>query len=241
MTSPLSRFPRSQRGFTLIELSIVLVIIGLLIGGILAAQSMISTAKINKLVRTFQQTEIAVTNFKTNYGGLPGDSNKMSPAGDNDGIVPATGEAVTFWKHLQDTGMLDFKLDYTQYGVIAVSEWPDVVIPSFGIENAGVFAYPSAGASSYHTPSCKLGITIGSYESNGAMWDYFRGTDAVSVGTAAALDNKLDDGIAGTGKFVGSGVSWGGCGSVGAAISGHVAQNYNPSLTMGCAVHYCMD
>ena len=52
-----------KKGFTLVELSIVLVIIGLLIGGILVAQSMIHTAKIQNTVRLIQQMDTAVSNF----------------------------------------------------------------------------------------------------------------------------------------------------------------------------------
>lgn len=69
----LSRFPRAQRGFTLVELSIVLVIIGLLIGGILAAQSLISAARINAQVWQLQQFDIAFQNFKSTYNRLPGE------------------------------------------------------------------------------------------------------------------------------------------------------------------------
>ena len=66
-----------RKGFTLVELSIVLVIIGLLIGGILAAQSMIETTKVNKIVSQIQQYDAMVTNFQTKYNGLPGDSKAM--------------------------------------------------------------------------------------------------------------------------------------------------------------------
>ncbi len=66
-----------KRGFTLVELAIVLVIIGLLIGGILAAQSMINAAKIQTFVRQVQQFDVAVSNFKTKYKGLPGDTTIM--------------------------------------------------------------------------------------------------------------------------------------------------------------------
>ncbi len=62
-----------KRGFTLVELSIVLVIIGLLIGGILAAQSMVDNAKINSQITQLQQIDAAMQNFYTAYKRLPGD------------------------------------------------------------------------------------------------------------------------------------------------------------------------
>lgn len=61
-------------GFTLVELSIVLVIIGFLIGGILVGQSIIDGAKIQKTVREIQQYRSAIGAFKTKYKGIPGDT-----------------------------------------------------------------------------------------------------------------------------------------------------------------------
>lgn len=63
-----------QKGFTLVELSIVLVIIGLLVGGILVGQSLIDAAKLNSLVRQFQQYDAAANSFKSKYKFLPGDA-----------------------------------------------------------------------------------------------------------------------------------------------------------------------
>ncbi len=70
----LSRFPRAQRGFTLVELSIVLVVIGLLIGGILVGQSLIQSAALNNTVKQIGQFDAGVIAFKEKYNGLPGDS-----------------------------------------------------------------------------------------------------------------------------------------------------------------------
>lgn len=85
-----------RKGFTLVELSIVLVIIGLLIGGILAAQSMIHTAKVNKAVRAISQYDAILANFKTKYNQSPGDSNLVEPRGNNDGLVLG-GETIDAW------------------------------------------------------------------------------------------------------------------------------------------------
>lgn len=56
---------RFKKGFTLVELAIVLVIIGLLIGGILVAQSMIGTSKITAAISQIQQFDAGVESFKT--------------------------------------------------------------------------------------------------------------------------------------------------------------------------------
>lgn len=73
-----------RQGFTLVELSVVLVIVGLLIGGILVAQSMIQTVKAQVMISNLLQYEVAVGNFKTNYKYYPGDSAVFSPEGNQD-------------------------------------------------------------------------------------------------------------------------------------------------------------
>ena len=74
-----------RAGFTLVELSIVLVIIGFLIGGILVAQSMISSAKIQAAVSQIQQFDIGVQNFRSQFSALPGDAPAFG--GNGDGVI----------------------------------------------------------------------------------------------------------------------------------------------------------
>lgn len=62
-----------QKGFTLVELAIVLVIVGLLIGGILKGQKLLLNSKVTATVAQIRGIEAAVTNFRDVYGGIPGD------------------------------------------------------------------------------------------------------------------------------------------------------------------------
>ena len=116
----LSRFPRVQRGFTLIEIAIVLVVIGLLIGGVLTARSMIDSAKISKQIQQLQQFDIATQNFKSNFMKLPGEmasresQYKKSAVWGVDGMTDAVGN------NRYDTGCCvnnpggDFRLGYSE-------------------------------------------------------------------------------------------------------------------------------
>jgi prepilin-type N-terminal cleavage/methylation domain-containing protein len=62
-----------QRGFSLIELSIVLVILGLLTGGILAGQSLIRAAELRSVSTDTMRYQTAVYSFRDKYFALPGD------------------------------------------------------------------------------------------------------------------------------------------------------------------------
>ena len=59
--------------FTLVELSIVLVIIGLIIGGVMVGQDLINAAKIRQQITQLEQIETQINTFKVKYNCLPGD------------------------------------------------------------------------------------------------------------------------------------------------------------------------
>ena len=63
----------TKSGFTLIELSIVLVIIGLIVGGILVGQDLIAAATVRAQITQIEKYNAAVNTFRIKYGGLPGD------------------------------------------------------------------------------------------------------------------------------------------------------------------------
>ena len=91
-----------QAGFTLVEIAIVLVIIGLLLGGILKGQEMITQAKIKNIVNDFNGITAAMNSYQDRYRALPGDdlnaatrwTNPLAIPGDGNGQL-CTGACVT--------------------------------------------------------------------------------------------------------------------------------------------------
>lgn len=106
----------AQQGFTLVELSIVLVIIGLIIGGVLTGQQIIQNARITNAVNGLQAYQAQFQTYAQNYGTLAGDdlnaasrfpSSGLTDAanGDGDGGIDE-GEKTFVWLHLQAAGLI---------------------------------------------------------------------------------------------------------------------------------------
>ena len=112
---------RKQHGFTLIEIAIVLVIIGLLLGGVLKGQELITSARVRNLISTQDGVKSAYFGFLDRYRALPGDYGNASANipncgtclnGNNNGQITtqAAGgpneEFVSAWEHLSRAGFV---------------------------------------------------------------------------------------------------------------------------------------
>jgi prepilin-type N-terminal cleavage/methylation domain-containing protein len=84
-----------QSGFTLIEIAIVLVIIGLLLGGVLKGQELINSAKVKNLATDFKNVPIYIYGYQDKYKALPGDdSNAVTHLAGGSGVVNGNGDGI---------------------------------------------------------------------------------------------------------------------------------------------------
>lgn len=101
--------------FSLLELSVVLVIVGVLISGVLKGKSILDNTKIQSIATDFQKFKIMIDQYKDHYLALPGDdpnaSNHFSNviSGDGDGTI-GENDAKLFWSHLYKAGSISSEL-----------------------------------------------------------------------------------------------------------------------------------
>jgi prepilin-type N-terminal cleavage/methylation domain-containing protein len=177
---------KRQHGFTLVEIAIVLVIIGLLLGGVLKGQELIIQAKIRNIISDMNGVTAAIYAYQDRYRALPGDergaavSGRWSgvPGGDGNGVIcgaynggaeggSACGgeqESLLIWRHLRRAGLLT------------------------GSEESGILQNAAGGL---------LGLQAGAFGMSGHVLC----ASNLPAKIAAALDAQLDDGHPQTGSL----------------------------------------
>lgn len=200
----------TQSGFTLVELAIVLVIIGLIVASVLAGQDLIKSAELRATTKQYQEFQAAVNTFIGKFGGIPGDivgDNATygltgGDSGDGDGTLEDVsadntydtfdGELSDFWSDLTSstTGYIPGSYDGDEGAASATVN--DVVgenMPQmkFGAHGWGVYG---ASAVNYFVTGVVGGSATDSYDT---------ANDFVPV-DAYSIDSKIDDGTATTGN-----------------------------------------
>lgn len=193
------KLQKKQKGFTLVELSIVLVIIGLIISSVLVGQDLVRGAELRAVVTQYESFNAAVGTFRGKYNGIPGDVRAETDFGfvgngDGDTLLGAStdltagttatpandnGENVQFWNHLGSTGAALISGSYDGAAVVAATA--SDTLPSTKVGQFwGVF---SDGSSNYFM----LGVT------GGASGVYLT-SDVLNPLDAKNIDDKIDDG-----------------------------------------------
>lgn len=197
---------RGRSGFTLIELSITLVIIGLIVGGVLVGRDLIKAAEIRGEVTQIEQINSAVNTFRLKYNCLPGDCNNVTQFfgatsqpekvtnGDGDGMICGYcstpnqdwnwggTEWLTAYDHLAAAGLINLG-QYDETVSASVYGYPGIGFPSLIIRSSGNGNEVSV---SYGQVYRLGGISIG-YESPAS---YNTGGHRIRLGTGLVLENN---------------------------------------------------
>jgi prepilin-type N-terminal cleavage/methylation domain-containing protein len=196
MNTTLNATMKKQSGFTLIEIAIVLVIIGLLLGGVLKGQELINTARVRALNNTVDGITAAWFSFQDRYRAFPGDyltaqANVNLPGvggtgpdgGNGDGLVNTDDERGFVWIHLESAGYVTGGYDTP----IAIAD------DEYGCSPINC---PDNGFGSGMNLSFGNNVQSGTVDAHELITG--RG---IPVEVLAELDRKVDDGAAGTGAM----------------------------------------
>lgn len=204
---------RRAAAFTLLELSIVIVIIALMIGGILSGNALIAAAELRSIPADAQSYINAIGTFRSQYRYLPGDM--INPAkywstasgtsiGNGDGLIlSSTAEPFLAWQQLSLAGLTDASYSGASGYIIGTT----VPASKFGLAGFGLLNDPTLSTSldgRHYT-----GINYGNFLSFGltsvattAPGMALSATGALTPAEAYNIDKKVDDGIPGSGKWL---------------------------------------
>lgn len=245
---------KKENGFTLIELSIVLVVIGLIVGGVLVGQDLIRAAQIRSTISKVEEYKTAANTFRLKYNCLPGDcknatdffgvraancrSTMTTPStatdqatcnGDGNRriweyIPPSSSwnwshETTRFWQHLSAAGLFNEPaagIGYTAEGEnivysVAKAGYNSPTLPigkgaTLDIQDVSRYAFYDTSANFYpeslaNGNSFILGSISGCTDVSCKLENAY---PVLTVGEAAALDEKVDDGSPSAGWLTGA-------------------------------------
>jgi prepilin-type N-terminal cleavage/methylation domain-containing protein len=211
-------FSSKKSAFSLIELSIVLIIIGLLIAGITGGASLIKSSELRSIMGEARGYAVSVNSFFTQYDRYPGDSDinvgsNSTVTGDRDNKIeflnegstpPKVAEGIDAWYDLKDIGAIDLALTLSGTMASPGALVPVTNIPGSKIKGAGwVFDY-YAGSKLQNvvvlTGTTSAGTTSLINESTVAN---NLSSVIVSAPDSLSIDSKIDDGKPDTGNVQG--------------------------------------
>jgi hypothetical protein len=216
----------TTRGFTLVEMSIILVIVGLLVGGVMVGKTLIRSAALRGVASEYQRFNTAMQNFREQYSSLPGDlanathywgvattcpgdSTHTSLTGTcngngNDQVessAPNSVETLRFWQHLVYAGQIEGSYSGTSGGAAnTYTTTIGVNTPSSKIDGAG-WSIWTAGYYDYTSTALFEGNYVNTFFYGAQVTDNITQGAVLAPKDAKTIDTKMDDGMPATGNI----------------------------------------
>jgi prepilin-type N-terminal cleavage/methylation domain-containing protein len=188
----------NKSAFSLVELSIVIIIMGLLVASITVGKDLIKAAQVRGLISQVQNTQTKINTFRLKYNALPGDIMNAARkglgnnSGDGNSIIDSSDnstkkadrEVAYLWQHLNAAGLTNGAYDGgTSKGAIGKT------FPEAKVGNGLLIYGDDSGVNYLH-----IGVT----NSDGNI----KFKNSLAADDAHSIDNKLDDGQPYKGKIV---------------------------------------
>jgi len=218
-----------KHAFSLVELSIVLVILGLLTGGILGGQSLIRAAELRSLSTDATRYTTAVYTFRDKYFALPGDmtnatafwgaapdcsaqtaSGSATCNGNGNGQMtwsgtyPERAEIFTFWQQLANAGLIEGSYNGVRGpGTFPAATVPGTNAPRTRISNGCWTVYNTSSTTSFNltTSNQSNAFIAGGLGGSSPNNDYCHAA-FIRAEELWNIDTKMDDGLPGQGTIV---------------------------------------
>ncbi len=208
-----------RRAFTLVELSIVLLVVALVVGAVVAGQKLVQGARLTAVINEFSAIETAIAGFELEYGQFPGtfddafgvwgsdcaaSAGLCNGVGDRTGLIsenPRSGDVAKLFNHL---GLSSF---YPRIEPLSIA--------------AGLGALPPALVDAYYAPSeFARGARFIVWAPDATVYGVTSNPPQITLGRLAAsdivpqsslfqpvdaykIDRKVDDGVASLGRYIG--------------------------------------
>jgi prepilin-type N-terminal cleavage/methylation domain-containing protein len=205
---------RQTRAFTLIELSIVLVIIGLIVSGILFGRELIAAAQVRAQISQLSSYSKAFRTFQNKYAALPGDINNPSYFGLSTHFQCNTGVFTSALGNGQiedQNGYSLIRLTWCEPHFVFIHLYNANLIPDKLFQGTNLYVvgdqFPrlKAGSGGFVLTTYRdrfyyfLGLSHSFTDGHNALVDLSQ-NGIMTPATAFGIDSKLDDGIPSTGK-----------------------------------------
>lgn len=181
-----------QRGFTLVEIAVVLVIIGLIMGGVFKGQALVDSARVRSISNEINGIRTAWISFQERYRSIPGDFPKApiqidsaAVAGDGNGRIDDPAERAGVWQQLSLAGFISGNYDGSQ---ASVGSSTDV--------QCGPYTCPQNPFNGFY----KISYSAQAADAVSPANEIYTGSH-IPVSILSQLDARLDDGKANTGRF----------------------------------------